>query len=41
MHSLQYGKKLPELNITYDHNRIKQSHIVEYLGYRLNANLRI
>ena len=41
MDSLQYGKKLLKLNITYNHNRIKQSHIVEYLGCRLNANLRI
>ena len=25
-------KNLPELNITYDSNRIKQYHVVEYLG---------
>ena len=41
MDSLQYGKKLLELNITYNHNRIKQSHIVEYPGCCLNTNLRI
>ena len=33
------GKNLPELNITYDHNRIKQCHMVEYLDCCLDANL--
>ena len=33
------GKKLPELNITYDSNRTKQFHIAEYLRCHLHANL--
>ena len=34
------GKKnLSELNITYNNNRIKQFHIVEYLGCYLKTNL--
>ena len=32
-------KNLAELNITYDNNRIKQFHIVEYLDCYLDANL--
>ena len=32
-------KSLQELKLTYDNNRIKQSHIVEYLGSCLDANL--
>ena len=32
-------KKLPELHITYENNRIKQFQIVEYLGCYLDANL--
>ena len=32
-------KKLPEPNITYDNNRIKKIHIVEFLGCYLEANL--
>ena len=32
------GKNLLELNITYNNNRMKQYHMVEYLGY-LDANL--
>ena len=30
---------LPELNITYNNNRIKQFHIVEYLGCYLEVSL--
>ena len=33
-------KYLPELNITYNKNRIKQFYIVEHLGCYLDANLR-
>ena len=33
------GENLSELNITYNINRIKHYHIVEYLCYCLNANL--
>ena len=32
-------KNLSGLNITYENNRIKQFHIVEYLGCYLDANL--
>ena len=32
-------KNLPELNIAYNNNRIKQYHTVEYLGCCLDANL--
>ena len=32
-------KNLPDLNITYNNNRIKQYHMAEYLGYCLDANL--
>ena len=32
-------KSLQELKLTYDNNRIKQYHIVEYLGSCLDANL--
>ena len=32
-------KNLPELNITYNNNRIKQYRLVEYLGCCLDANL--
>ena len=32
-------KNLPEVNITYDNNRIKQYHMVEYLVCCLDANL--
>ena len=32
-------KNLPELNITYNNNRIKQYRVVEYLGCCLDANL--
>ena len=32
---------MPELNIIYDNNRIKQFHIVEYLGSYLDANLSV
>ena len=32
-------KNLPELNITYNSNRIKQDRMVEYLGCYLDANL--
>ena len=39
MHSFQQGKGLPEPNIKYDKNRIKQFHIVESLGCFLDANL--
>ena len=39
MHSFQQGKNLSELNITYDNNRIKQFHILEYFGCYRNANL--
>ena len=35
----QYGKKPAGVNITYDNNRIKQFHKVEYLGCYLDANL--
>ena len=34
-------KILPELNTTYNNNRIKQYRMVEYLGYCLHANVRI
>ena len=33
------GKNLSELNITYNNNRVKQFHIVEYLGFYLDPNL--
>ena len=39
MHSFQQGKKLPQFNITYHNNRIKQHHTVEYFGCCLDANL--
>ena len=32
------NKNMSELNITYVNNRIKQFHIVEYLGCYLDAN---
>ena len=32
-------KNLPELKIMYDNNRIKQFHVVEYLGCYLDVNL--
>ena len=32
-------ENLPEFNITYDNNRIKRFHTVEYLGCYLDANL--
>ena len=32
-------KNLLELNIIYNNDRIKQCHIVEYLGFYLEANL--
>ena len=32
-------KNLPELNITYNNNRIKQFQVVEYLCCYLDANL--
>ena len=32
-------KKPAEINITYENNRIKQFHILEYLGCYLGANL--
>ena len=32
-------KNQPELNTTYFNKRIKEFHIVEYLGYYLDANL--
>ena len=32
-------KNLPELNLTYNNNRIKQYHMVEYLGCCLDAYL--
>ena len=32
-------EKLPTLNITYDNNRIKPFHIVEYLDCCVDANL--
>ena len=32
-------KDLPELNVAYDNNRIKQSHIAEYFGCYLDTNL--
>ena len=31
--------KTPELNITYDSNRIKQYNVLEYFGCCLDANL--
>ena len=34
-------KNLPELNITYNNNRIKQYRIVEYFGCCLDANLSV
>ena len=33
------GKNLLELNITYSNDRVKQFHVVEYLGFYLEANL--
>ena len=39
MHSFQYRKNLPELNITFDNNRIKQFHMVEHLNCYLGTNL--
>ena len=39
MHSSSRDKNLPELNITYNNNRIKQNCMVEYLGCCLEANL--
>ena len=32
-------KNLPGLNRTYENNRIKQFHVVEYLGRYLDGNL--
>ena len=39
MHSFQLGKNLTELNIKYNSNRIKQFHVVEYLGCCIDINL--
>ena len=32
-------KNLPELNMTYNNNKIKQFHLIEYFGCYLDANL--
>ena len=39
MHSFQWDKNLPELNITYNNKRIKQYRMAEYLGCCRDANL--